>query len=84
MEDDNDIIIEDDILKTISFNGGISGTTDVLVGVENLFGKRVLKKNIQNQNWGTGNKGIILTERIGGSYKVIKCECSSNYSTDYT
>ena len=27
MEDDNEIIIEDDIVKAISFNGGISGTT---------------------------------------------------------
>ena len=44
MEDDNEIIIEDDIVKAISFNGGISGTTDVLVDAENLFGKRARKK----------------------------------------
>ena len=45
MDDDNKILIEDDIVKDISFNGGISGTTDVLVDVENLFGKRAVKKN---------------------------------------
>ena len=45
MEDDHDIIIEDDIVKAISFNGGISGTTDVLVDAGNIFGKRALKKN---------------------------------------
>ena len=44
MEDDNEIIIKDDIVKTISFNGGISGTTAVLVDAYNLFGKRYLKK----------------------------------------
>ena len=27
VEDENDILIEDDIVKSISFNGGISGTT---------------------------------------------------------
>ena len=45
MQDENDILIEDDILKTISFNGGIYGTTYVLVDTENIFGKRALKKN---------------------------------------
>ena len=44
MEDDNDILIEDDIVKAISFNGGISGTTSVLVDYIDLFGKRSLKK----------------------------------------
>ena len=44
MDDYNDILIEDDIVKAISFNGGISGTTDVLVDAANLFGKRALKK----------------------------------------
>ena len=43
MEDDNDILIEDDIVKTISFNGFIYGATSFLVGAENLFGKRALK-----------------------------------------
>ena len=45
MEDDDDILIKDDILKAISFNGGISGTTSVLVDAENIFGKRSLKKH---------------------------------------
>ena len=45
VEDDNDILIEDDILKAVIFNGGIYGTTSVLVDVGNLFGKQALKKN---------------------------------------
>ena len=54
MEDDNNILIKDDIMKAISFNGGISGTTAVIVDAENIFEKRSLKKKkIQNQNWST-------------------------------
>ena len=45
MEDGNEILTEDDIVKAISFNGGIYGTTAVLVDVENLFGKTTWKKN---------------------------------------
>ena len=37
VEDDNNMLIEDDIVKAISFNGGIYGTTDVLIDVANLF-----------------------------------------------
>ena len=55
MEDDNDILIENDIMKGISFNRGISSTTAVLVDAANIFGKRALKKKIQNQNWSTRN-----------------------------
>ena len=44
MEDDNDIFIEDDIVKAISFNGGFSGTTAGLVDAAALFGKRAFKK----------------------------------------
>ena len=40
MDDDNDILTEYDIVKAIIFNGGIYGTTGVIVDVENLFGKR--------------------------------------------
>ena len=43
MEDDNDILVEDDIVKAISFNGTISGTTAFFYQA-NLFGKRTLKK----------------------------------------
>ena len=39
MEDENKILIEYDIVKEISFNGGISGTTAVLVDADNIFGK---------------------------------------------
>ena len=31
-------------MKDISYNGGVSDTTAVLVDVSNLFGKRILKK----------------------------------------
>ena len=83
MDDDNDIIIEDDIVKAISFNVGIYGTTSILVDVANIFGKRALKKKqIKNNNWSTGNTRIMLEEIFVGSNKVIKCECSRNYSTD--
>ena len=44
MEVDNEILIECDISMAISFYGGISGTTDVLVDAVNIFGKRALKK----------------------------------------
>ena len=44
MEDDNGILIEGDIVNAVSFNGGISGTTDVLVDTVNLFRKIALKK----------------------------------------
>ena len=44
MEDKNDLISEYDIVKAISFNEGISGTTAVIVDVSNIFGKRTLKK----------------------------------------
>ena len=40
----NDILIEDDILKVISFNGGVSGATTFIVDAEALFGKRYLDK----------------------------------------
>ena len=45
MEDDNEILTEDDIVKAISFNGCIYGTTDVLVDAVNIFVKRASKKN---------------------------------------
>ena len=44
MEDDNDILIEDDIVKAIRFTGGISATTAVLVDAASIFDKRALKK----------------------------------------
>ena len=47
VEDDNDILIGDDIVKAISFNGGIYDTTFILVDAANLFSKRSLKKNSQ-------------------------------------
>ena len=44
MQDENDILIEDDIVKAIIFNGGISGNTSVIVDADNIFGKIALKK----------------------------------------
>ena len=44
MEDGNDILIEDDIVKATSFNVGIFGTSAVLVDSDDLFGKRALEK----------------------------------------
>ena len=45
MEDDNEIITKDDILKAISLNGGISGTTAAIFDAEDIFGNRALKRN---------------------------------------
>ena len=45
VKDDNDIIIKYDIVKAISFNAVISGTTAVFVDVVNIFGKRSFKEN---------------------------------------
>ena len=44
VEDENDILIEDYSVKTIRFNGGIDGTTDVIVDAAALFGKISLKQ----------------------------------------
>ena len=45
VEDDNYILIKDVIVKAVSFNGGIYGTTAVLVDAANIFGKIPLNKN---------------------------------------
>ena len=45
VEDQNEILIEYDIVKSISFNGGISGRNAVLVDVENIFGNISFNKN---------------------------------------
>ena len=55
MEDDNEILIGDDIVKTIIFNGGIYDTNNVLVDAANIFGKIALKKNISKIR--TGARG---------------------------
>ena len=54
MEGDNDILIEDFIVKAISVNKVIYGTTATIFDTANIFGKIVFKEN-QNQNWSTGN-----------------------------
>ena len=43
MEDYNEILTEYDIVKAISFNGGIFGTTAVIADASNIFGKRAFK-----------------------------------------
>ena len=44
VEDYNDILIEDDIMKTVSVNEEISGITAVIIDAVNLFGKKSLEK----------------------------------------
>ena len=44
MENDNDILVGDGIVKAIFLNGGISGNTTVIVDVNNLFGKKGLQR----------------------------------------
>ena len=44
MDDENDILILYYITKAISFNGGMYGTTTVLLDASVLFGKRALNK----------------------------------------
>ena len=47
-----------------------------------LWKESVKEKQIQNHNWITVNTWIMLVEGFGGGNKVIKYECSRNYSTD--
>ena len=54
MVDDNDILVEDDIMKAISFNGGISGTTAVLFDAVDIFGEIAL--NLKNFKIRTGSR----------------------------
>ena len=62
VEDYNNILIEHDIVKAISTNGVISGTTSILVGAENLSDKDTLKeKQIQNNNWSMGTTLIMMS-----------------------
>ena len=44
VEDENNILIEGNIVEAISFNGGLSVTTAVLVDATNIFGKISLNK----------------------------------------
>ena len=56
MEDDNDILIEEYIFNDISFSGGISGTTAVLVDAKNIFGKIAFKESqFKNKIWSMRN-----------------------------
>ena len=80
---ENDILIEDDIVKAISFNGGISGTTSVLVDAENLFGKRALNKfNFKIRTVARETNEVCWRKDLAEITKTIKCEHSRNYSTD--
>ena len=45
MENDNDILIEYYIVKAVSFNECIYGTTAVIADASTIFGERSLKKN---------------------------------------
>ena len=46
IEGDNDILIEDDIVKAMKFNGGIAGTTVVLVDATSLGNKKAINKKL--------------------------------------
>ena len=52
MEDENAILIEDDILKFIRFNGGIYGTNAVIVGADYFFVNKAFKKTSLKINTG--------------------------------
>ena len=81
VEYDIEILIEDYIVKTISFNVVISGTTSFLVDAANIFGRIALKKNRESE-LEHGKHMNYSGERFVGSNKVIKCFCSRNHSTD--
>ena len=75
MDDDNDILIGDDIVRSITFDAVISGTTDVLVNVENLFGKRALNKiNFKIRT------GSMETHELCWRKDIVKVIKSSNVS----
>ena len=82
VEDEHEILIVDDIMRAISFNGGIYGTTAVLVDAENIFGKRALNKNKPKIITRARETHKLCWRKVGGGNKVIKCECYKNYSTD--
>ena len=85
VEDYNDILVEDDIVKDISFNGGISGTTSVLDYAENIYGSRAFKKiNYKIRPGERETHEGRWKVKFGGSHRVIKCEFSRNDSTALT
>ena len=75
VEDDNDITIEDDIVKYISFNVGISGTTAVIVDAATFFGNISSKKI----NF-TINTGAQETHGVCWREKIVQVTKSSNIS----
>ena len=75
MKYDNDILIEYYIVKAISFNGGISGTSDVLLGEEDIFCKRALNKiNFEI------NTGAQETHEVCWREDFVQVTKSSNFS----
>ena len=72
---DNDITIKYDIVKDISFNAVISGTTSVFVDVVNIFGCRALKKiNIKIKN------GALETHEVCWRKDSVEVTKSTNVS----
>ena len=75
MEYDNHILIQDNIVKAISFNGIIYGTTVALSDAAALFGRISLKKINSKINTGSqGTHGICLREDF------VQLKKSSNVS----
>ena len=75
MEYDNDVLIEYDIMKTVSFNGGISVTTSVLVDAVNIFRNRSSK--IINFKIKTGARE---THKVCWRKDLLKVKKTSNVS----
>ena len=75
MEDNNDILIEDGIMKSIRFNGGIYVANSVLVDVEALFVKISLNKI--NFNIKTGERE---THEVCWREDFVQVTKSSNIS----
>ena len=72
VEDDNNILIDDDIVKAISFNLGIGGTTAVLIGADSIFGKMSFKNYLKNKYWRAGDPLSVLDRRLCTSNKFVK------------
>ena len=75
MEGFNDILIECDIAKALSFNSNISGTTAVIVDAATFFGNISSKKI----NF-TINTGAQETHGVCWREKIVQVTKSSNIS----
>ena len=83
VEDDNDILIEDDIVKDISFLWWYFWhhcCSCVCIG---YLCKEILNENyLQNQYWSMEDTWSLLAGRFFASNKFIKCQLSRNIHQD--